>query len=50
VLTGRDVRPMNAVHVQAINGEPALASAYKGRFLEAGFTEEYQRLTFAARP
>ncbi len=50
VLTGRDARPMNAVHVETINGEPAPSSPYKGRFLEAGFTEDFKRLTYAARP
>ncbi|HET6450940.1 MAG TPA: ATP-dependent helicase, partial [Spirochaetia bacterium] len=50
VLTGRDARAMTAVHVQTINGEPALASAWKGPLLAAGFVEEYQRLTFVARP
>jgi hypothetical protein len=50
VLTGRDARPMNAVHVETINGEPSLSSPYKPRLLEAGFVEDYRRLTFAARP
>jgi ATP-dependent Lhr-like helicase len=50
VLTGRDARPMNAVHVETINGEPSLSSPYKPRLLDAGFVEDYRRLTFAARP
>jgi ATP-dependent helicase Lhr and Lhr-like helicase len=50
VLTGRDSRPMNAVHVETINGEPAPASPYKRRLLDAGFVEDFRRLTFAARP
>jgi len=49
-LTGRDARPLNAVHVQTINGELAPASPYKARFLEAGFVEDFKRLTYAARP
>ena len=50
VLTGRDARPMTSFRVETINGEPAPASPYKGRLLEAGFVEEYRRLTYAARP
>ena len=49
VLTGRDARPLNAVHVETINGEPALSSAYKGALAAAGFVEGYRRLTYAAR-
>jgi len=49
-LTGRDARPMNAVHVETINSEPALSSPFKNRLLEAGFVEDYRRLSFAARP
>ena len=48
VLTGREQRPMNAVHVERINGEPALQSPYKGRLIECGFAEDYRRLTFRA--
>jgi len=50
VLTARDARPMSAVHVETINDEPALASPYKGALLEAGFVEDYRRLTYQARP
>jgi hypothetical protein len=50
ILTGRDARPMSAVHVETINGEPAPSSPYKNRLIEAGFVEDYRRLTFAARP
>ena len=50
VLTGRDARPMTSFRVETINGEPAPSSPYKGRLLEAGFVEEYRRLTYAARP
>ena len=50
VLTGRDARPMTSFRVETINGEPAPASPYKGRLLEAGFVEEYRRLSYAARP
>jgi ATP-dependent Lhr-like helicase len=48
-LTTRDVRPASAVHVEVVNGEPALSSPYKSRFLEAGFVEDYRRLTYASR-
>jgi ATP-dependent Lhr-like helicase len=50
VLTGRDARPMSSIHVESINGEPSPASPYKGRLIEAGFVEDYNRLTYAARP
>ncbi len=50
VLTGRDQRPLNAVHVESINGAPAAGSPYKARLLESGFVEEYRRLTYGARP
>jgi ATP-dependent Lhr-like helicase len=50
VLTGRDARPLSAVHVETINGEPALSSPYKQRLLEAGFVEGYRRLTYVGRP
>jgi ATP-dependent Lhr-like helicase len=50
ILTGRDARPMSAVHVETINGVPALSSDYKGRLLEAGFVEGYRRLSYEARP
>ena len=50
VLTGRDARPLSAVHVETINGEPALSSEYKNVLVAAGFVEGYRRLTYAARP
>ena len=50
VLTGRDARPLSAVHVETINGEPALSSVYKDVLVAAGFVEGYRRLTYAARP
>ena len=50
VLTGRDARPLTAVHVEIINGEAAPSSPYKPRLLEAGFVEDFRRLTYAARP
>jgi len=50
VLTGRDARPMSAIHVERINAEPALSSPYKARLLEAGFVEDYRRLSYAASP
>ena len=49
-LTGRDARPLASLHVETINGEPAPSSPYKERFLQAGFVEDFRRLTFAARP
>jgi ATP-dependent Lhr-like helicase len=49
-LTGRDARPMSAVHVETINGEPALSSPYKNCLLAAGFVEGYRRLSYAGRP
>jgi len=49
-LTGRDARPMTSVHVETINGEPAPSSPYKARLLEAGFVEDFRRLTYAPRP
>jgi hypothetical protein len=36
--------------VETINSEPALSSPFKNRLLEAGFVEDYRRLSFAARP
>ncbi|MGA2977393.1 MAG: DEAD/DEAH box helicase [Spirochaetia bacterium] len=50
VLTGREQRPMSAVHVETINGEPVGASPYARRLLACGFVEDYRRLTYRARP
>jgi ATP-dependent Lhr-like helicase len=48
VLTGREQRPMGAVHVERINGQPALQSPFKDRLVECGFAEDYRRLTWRA--
>jgi ATP-dependent Lhr-like helicase len=50
VLTGREQRPLGAVHVETINNEPARDSAYRSRLVEFGFVEDYRRLTYRARP
>jgi ATP-dependent Lhr-like helicase len=46
VLASRDARPMPAVHVETINGEPAAASSYKDALISFGFTEDFKRLTY----
>jgi ATP-dependent Lhr-like helicase len=45
VLTGRDVRPLPAVHVETINGGPAQVSPYKPALLSFGFMEDFKRLS-----
>ena len=48
-LTGREQRPMNAVHVESINGMPAGESPFRDRLVEFGFTVDYRRLTWRAK-
>ncbi|MFW6181855.1 MAG: Lhr family helicase, partial [Spirochaetota bacterium] len=43
-LTGRKVRPLRAVRVLRINGEPATESPYAAVLQELGFTKGYRRL------
>ncbi len=45
-LVNRDARPLSAVHVETINGEPAGASPYKGLLISFGFKEDFKRLTY----
>jgi ATP-dependent Lhr-like helicase len=45
VMVDRDVRPLSAVHVETINGEPAPRSPYAKSLLTFGFQEDYKRLT-----
>jgi ATP-dependent Lhr-like helicase len=49
VLTGREWRPMSAVRVERINGEPALTSPYRSALAAFGFVEDYRRLVYRAR-
>jgi Fe2+ transport system protein FeoA len=48
-LTSREQRPLRAVRVETINGEPVAESPYRARLLEIGFVEDYRRLTWRAR-
>ena len=48
-LTSRDQRPLAAVHVVTVNGEPVGKSPYRQRLLDAGFVDDYRRLTLRAR-
>jgi ATP-dependent Lhr-like helicase len=48
-LTGREQRPMSAVRVEIINGEPVAKSTYRDRLLAFGFVSDYRRLTYRAR-
>jgi len=48
VMVGRDVRAASAVHVETINGIPALESPYRPALLAYGFVEDYRRLVFRA--
>ena len=45
-LAGRESSPLSAVHVQAVNGEPAAASPYAPALLRFGFVSDYKRLTW----
>ncbi len=47
-MTGREQRPLSAVHVETINGVPAGSSPYRSRLVAFGFMEEYRRLTLRA--
>ena len=49
-LTERDVRPLSAVRVERINGQPVAGSPYRERLIDFGFVEDYKRLAFRARP
>jgi ATP-dependent Lhr-like helicase len=48
VLTGREQRPMNALHVETVNGEAPGTSPYRGVLLTFGFVEEFRRFTLRA--
>ncbi len=48
-LTGRDQRPLQAVHVVNVNGQPVGRSPYRQALMDAGFVDDYKRLTFRAR-
>jgi ATP-dependent Lhr-like helicase len=48
VMVGRDVRASAAVHVETIDGIPALESPYRPALLSFGFVEDYRRLVFRA--
>lgn len=48
-LTGRDQRPLPAVHVLSVNGQPAGRSPYRQALMDAGFVDDYKRLTYRAR-
>jgi ATP-dependent Lhr-like helicase len=45
---GRDVRAPAALHVEAINGIPAVESPYRPALVSIGFVEDYRRLVFRA--
>ena len=47
-MVGRDVRPSAAVHVESVNGIPALESPYRPALVSFGFVEDYRRLVFRA--
>ncbi|OHD68640.1 MAG: hypothetical protein A2177_15255 [Spirochaetes bacterium RBG_13_68_11] len=47
-MVGRDARPSAAVHVESVNGIPALESPYRPALLSFGFVEDYRRLVFRA--
>jgi ATP-dependent Lhr-like helicase len=49
-LVNRDARPLSAVHVETINGEPAGSSPYKGLLISFGFKEDFKRLTYRGGP
>ena len=49
VLTGREWRPMSAVRVERINGEPAVGSPYRPVLAAFGFVDDYRRLVYRAR-
>jgi ATP-dependent Lhr-like helicase len=49
VLTGREWRPMSAVRVESINGEPAVGSPYRPALTAFGFVDDYRRLVYRAR-
>jgi ATP-dependent Lhr-like helicase len=48
-LTSRDQRPLPAVHVLSVNGEPVGKSPYRAALIGAGFVEDYRRLSYRAR-
>ena len=48
-LTTRDREPLPAVHVVTVNGEPVGKSPYHQALLNAGFVEDYKRLTYRAK-
>jgi ATP-dependent Lhr-like helicase len=48
-LTSRDQHPLQAVHVLSVNGVPVGNSPYRQGMLQAGFVEDYKRLSYRAR-
>ncbi len=48
-LTGRDREPLPAVHVLTVNGQPVGTSPYRPALMEAGFVDDYKRLSYRAR-
>jgi len=48
-LTSRDQHPLQAVHVLSVNGVPVGKSPYRRGMLQAGFMEDYKRLSYRAR-
>ena len=48
-LTGRDQNPLQAVHVLTVNGEHVDRSPYRQGLLQAGFVEDYKRLSYRAQ-
>jgi ATP-dependent Lhr-like helicase len=48
-FTGREQRPMSAVHVESINGVPAAESPYRERLIDFGFGAGYRDLTWRAK-
>jgi ATP-dependent Lhr-like helicase len=49
VLTSRDQNPLPAVHVVTVNRQPVGASPYRQGLLDAGFADDYRRMTYRAR-
>ena len=48
-LTGRDRQPLSAVHVLTVNGQNVGASPYRAALGDAGFVDDYKRMSYRAR-
>jgi len=48
-LTGRDREPLPAVHVLTVNGQPVGTSPYRAALMDAGFVDDYKRMSYRAR-